>query len=361
MGGQPTLVYPGAGTKCINGDEYAFAVVPGDKSKVLYYFQGGGACWEADGAYGKQVVMQCTDSMDYGIVTSGYGYGIQNSSNADNPFKDYTVIEPIYCSGDAHMGMTTMELDGTIYPQVGYKNAKAVMDWAKTNLGKTTLESFVISGFSAGSLGTMAWAETLLGTFSYTNAVVLMDSYMGYFPPDTNGATIARWGTCKNDIVPKSLTAQCQAKMMPIQRLLQSAMSKYPDVPFAFIQSKFDSAQTYFYKGMAQSWGMVQYMGLTDPQFYQGTNQILERFDNAVVYYVDSDQHCFTQASEFFTASTVGKDAPAPDGKPSMVEWVAALVTEENATVACDGEVEANGADSTTYCDKSLMGREVYR
>jgi len=43
-----TLVSPGGMTRCIfsGSTPYSFQVIPGDTSKVLVYFQGGGACWD---------------------------------------------------------------------------------------------------------------------------------------------------------------------------------------------------------------------------------------------------------------------------------------------------------------------------
>jgi hypothetical protein len=44
---ESTLVLPGGETRCIYADStpYAFQVIPGDSEKLLFYFQGGGACW----------------------------------------------------------------------------------------------------------------------------------------------------------------------------------------------------------------------------------------------------------------------------------------------------------------------------
>jgi hypothetical protein len=42
-----TLVLPGGNTRCIFSDSspFAFQVIPGDSDKLLFYFQGGGGCW----------------------------------------------------------------------------------------------------------------------------------------------------------------------------------------------------------------------------------------------------------------------------------------------------------------------------
>jgi len=53
--GESTMVYvtpPADRTdtstpQCIFGEPYAFQVIPGDADKLMFYWQGGGACWDA--------------------------------------------------------------------------------------------------------------------------------------------------------------------------------------------------------------------------------------------------------------------------------------------------------------------------
>ena len=44
--GERTLVYPGGATRGLGGGAYAFEVTRGDPERLLFYFQGGGACWD---------------------------------------------------------------------------------------------------------------------------------------------------------------------------------------------------------------------------------------------------------------------------------------------------------------------------
>jgi len=358
MDGKPTVVFPGGKTKCINGDDYAFAVVPGDTDKLLYYFEGGGACWEANGAFGKQVVQQCTDSLESGIWTTGLGTGVQNRDKEENPFRKYTVIEPIYCAGDAFMGNTTMvNAEGTTLYQSGYYNGQAVLDWSKKNMPKE-LSSLVVMGFSAGSLGTMGWADTILSSFSYETGSVIMDSYAALFPEGTQGETLYRWGLCGLPILSNDLKGPCEAKTLSVQAIIEAAMKKHPEVAFASIQSKVDSTQLWFYKGMAQSWGKMEDMALSGGDFYQGTNAIFRayttKFPNYQLFYVNGDLHCFTQAAEFYTATAVSKDDETDDDAVKLVDWVAGIVGHESQTLQCDGEGKRDGEDDVSYCDRAL-------
>merc|ERR1712190_345131 len=101
-------------------------------------------------------------------------------------------------------------------------------------------------------------------------------------------------------------------------------------------------------------------MGITEPMFYEGTNKIYEDYTvpNFSVYLVDGGQHCFTQDPLFYTASTAGTDSPATGSIPMLYEWVANLVKTTKGSTECSGDMAANGANSTTYCDESLVNKD---
>jgi hypothetical protein len=104
-----TLVFPGGDTRCIYSysTPYAFQVkqfvmmmtnlivslqvIPGSSANLLFYLQGGGACWDA--ATTKAGV--CTTD-----VTPQSANGVFNRNDARNKFKDYTLVVLSYCSGD---------------------------------------------------------------------------------------------------------------------------------------------------------------------------------------------------------------------------------------------------------------------
>jgi len=144
-------------------------VVPGDSDKLLLYFQGGGACWDA----ASTDLQFCTSTCSPNSLS-----GVFDRSNAANPFKDHTIVHVLYCSGDLHAGNVTRPYsDGKGEPveQRGFYNTRASVDWAKANLD-AHLSSLVMSGCSAGSLGVQAWAAELLEELSYDNAAVVRAS-----------------------------------------------------------------------------------------------------------------------------------------------------------------------------------------
>merc|ERR1719401_763335 len=181
--GKPHLVYPGGKTRCLNDDEYAFMVVPGDSDKLLFLFEGGGACWQSPrGA----TVLQCTGSLAGAVNGAGIGKGLLEKSNAQNPFKSYTVVQALYCSGDNFVGNKAQSWDSDTYYQFGYQNALAAMKWAKANVDPV-LTSFVASGWSSASLGLQALSDDMLDMFKYRHAAVIADSFIGVLPDGAFG------------------------------------------------------------------------------------------------------------------------------------------------------------------------------
>jgi len=321
------------------------------------YFEGGGACWKAKG----NVVLQCTDTLEKGVWTTGYGNGIQDGDNELNPFRSYTVVEPIYCTGDAHMGTAAQqdwEENKTFY-QHGFYNTLAAVNWAKYNfVGE--LSRLVVSGFSAGSLGTETWARTLLEAFPAERATVLMDSYAGVFPHGTEGPTLQDWGACNASLWSDKLRAECEAGTLTLKEQMKETMAAFPHVAFGNIQSKADGAQRWFFKGLAMSNFMMHAANVNKAGFFAKTNFLFEEyneFPNYVQIFIDGERHCFTQSPKFYTATTDGPDG----GKgQSLQEWVESLVNEGVSRSACAGLLE--GVDHSAghrYCDERLYPKAL--
>ena len=156
------VVFPGGETSCIFKDSTAFGfqVWPGLSSKLLMYFQGGGACWNQ---VTTDVVTLCLSNSEP-IGQSG----VFNRTDISNPFREYTIVHLLYCSGDLFIGNVTQSYlgkDGGRVSQTGAYNTEAVLSWIveqQSNNYFDTFEDLVIMGCSAGSLGAQFWSTTIL-------------------------------------------------------------------------------------------------------------------------------------------------------------------------------------------------------
>ena len=130
-----SMIFPGGNTRCLKSysTPYAFQVHKGSKSKVLFYFQGGGSCWDetstnSSGRGKKQGTYCRTDAVPWPI------YGVFDKSDQRNAYQDYTIVNVLYCSGDNHAGNAVrsyVDEDGENIMQRGAINTESVIQWVQ--------------------------------------------------------------------------------------------------------------------------------------------------------------------------------------------------------------------------------------
>jgi len=359
-----TLVFPGGKTKCIFGDssDYAFQVWPGDNDKILIYFQGGGACWD----HGSTTPTPfCTTSI---YPQPEKGVFVRN--DPDNKFSQYTIVHLLYCSGDLFAGNTTRPYThgGEPVTQFGQENVHATYEWIKAQQEAGNFPAkftdLVVMGQSAGSIGAQVWAGEILQFIGYEKASVNPDSYLGVFPPNSQGPLIYNFGACgAGNIsalhIPDYLYQMCLNETLTLQNITAYWLSAFPDVPFGFIESKADTTQISFYSALAISIGDNPI--LTENEFYNRANAIMEMYnvyDNFVVYLVDGSQHTFTPNKLYYEAGPDGPRQKDPKTGQIMLDvWVPdfPLSSGDTAMTICDGKDEED--INPKYCDENLVGK----
>jgi len=308
-----TGVFPGGETRCLLGNTpYIFQVIRGDSDKLLLYFQGGGACWDTATATAKLCVQAVADEGRVGIF---------NRENPANPYKNYTVIIISYCSGDGHIGHA--DRDWTILSaptleakQRGYINARSAIDWAKKNVGDVQLESLIITGSSAGALGTQFWARKLLGEFSWKDAAVIADSYAAIFPVGVQGGMMKDFGLCERGLLTDGLHFLCSTGTIDIQQVYEAAMREYPEVAFASLDSKIDFVQIAFFKVVHKSrLGYLDFVGPRD--FASMLRTVYSRYNlypNWVSFSVNDGQHMYLNNDVMYQTTPVGNQVTSRNG-----------------------------------------------
>ena len=365
---QSTLVNPGGETRCIFNTAlsgpFQFQVWPGASDKLLLYFQGGGACWDKLTTEAGLCTTTASPAESSAIFC-------REGCPSANPFSEYTIVHVLYCSGDAHIGNTVRDYDdkdGDPVTQVGGLNVQSALDWIIDQDDYfTRFSSLLLMGCSAGSLGVQAWAtEALLqlgDAYGYDGAAVVPDSYAGVFPPGTEGTTIKDFGACYPEGVlafDESLQQACEDGNMDLPTMTSAAMSTFPDVPFAFINSKDDEVQISYYVAIAETFNTS---AAIDPAFYyEQVNEIFGGYAvehaNVVEFIVQSDQHCYTPNAHFWTADVTSSNGGGTG--ITMLDWLAKLPMQEGETI----ETECLGADiddldkipakGTRYCYTEL-------
>ena len=189
------------------------------------------------------------------------------------------------------------------------------------------------------------------------------DSYVGVFPPGSQGPLIQNFGFCKSGFLSPELTQTCLDGDITLQAMNLEWMDKHHDIPVTFVQSKTDAVQISFYIAIGATTANTS-ATITPTEFYEGVNDIFHLYnpmDNFVSYLVDGSQHCFTPSNVFYTADDKGpKDGGAQSSKPMLYSWVGQLPLTAGGTAQsqCEGGAqgeEQQGRDDNTYCDASLL------
>ena len=174
---------------CADGSAFHFYLREASPTKVLFYLEGGGACFSGDmckpgsGTYSETIspISKLEDSP-----------GIFDFANPENPFADYSVVYVPYCTGDVHAGNITKDYgNGVVTQHKGFVNASNALDTMIKRFPNTT--QLVVAGSSAGSFPTPVFAGMAGDQLPNADLKVFADSSGAV--PDAMGFVIGNWGT----------------------------------------------------------------------------------------------------------------------------------------------------------------------
>jgi len=136
---------------CADGSSYTYWIHHGDPTKVMFYLQGGGACFDPgtcafdSGTY--KVTAPATD--DPSAITTG----MFDFADPRNPIADYSVVFAPYCTGDLHLGTATHVYGPQLTVQhKGFVNASTALDEMAAQFPDA--KQVLVAGESAGSAPT---------------------------------------------------------------------------------------------------------------------------------------------------------------------------------------------------------------
>jgi hypothetical protein len=162
------------GTSCGDGSQYKFFVHRTGSADVLFFFEGGGACWDYDTCSGRAGVLGAANpngiADDYMKgMTARYVSPLVNGADPGLPLRQRTplatagwnVVYLPYCTGDVHMGARDVvysDPTGAEPPLAwrhqGAANTRAAASWVARQF--PGVGRLMVSGYSAG--GTAASA-----------------------------------------------------------------------------------------------------------------------------------------------------------------------------------------------------------
>ena len=150
---------------CLDGTVPAYYIKQGDPTKWIINFEGGGWCGSALGL--QQTLESCyqrskTDLGSSSKYPDSFNYWDgMIGDNADNYFKDWTLVFIKYCTGTGHQGYRKEPIqykDSRLFFR-GHNVTLGVLNNLVQKHNFKNAEKLVISGQSAGGLAAFTWSE----------------------------------------------------------------------------------------------------------------------------------------------------------------------------------------------------------
>lgn len=161
--------YDTSDCQCIEGSDFFISVRDYNSDSVVFYLEGGGACWPA-------LQDECSKTANTGS-SSGF-----SSTQEDYELKDWNAIYMPYCDGSVHSGDNEADYDGdgsSDHIHWGFRHLTAGVNLMKELFPGT--QNILICGSSAGGYGTFLGYAAVRFQFPDSQIQVLNDAGPGLF------------------------------------------------------------------------------------------------------------------------------------------------------------------------------------
>jgi hypothetical protein len=145
------------GARCSDGSAYPVYLRQGDPEKVLVFFEGGGACWDAATCFGP---VPFTFHKDRESPLEDRILLLKDSEL--HGFKDYSLLFIPYCTGDVFVGRHVAHYGKKTVNHLGRLNLEKALDQIEDAYGLLGRAREVVAyGESAGAIGVVANVDLL--------------------------------------------------------------------------------------------------------------------------------------------------------------------------------------------------------
>jgi hypothetical protein len=309
---------------CSRGTPWVYFVKRGTVNKLIVYYQGGGACWDAL-TCGLGTFKAETGPGDNPANASS---GFADFTNPENPFKDWNAVFVPYCTGDVHWGDAVVEHnpDGTAtIHHKGRINAAVAEKFAREHF--VNPDQVFVTGSSAGSYGAVVNALSLQ-EFAYpsTPFAVVGDGGNGVITQEFLEEDLAKWG------IEKNLPRWIPGLDKPLTELNASdlwteAALYYPGSRFANYSTAYDGGsggQVGFYNIMLNSDNFLEWLNWWRPscewndEMRALVQDSASRAPNYRYYIGVGSRHTMWGSNKVYTDTT--------GGVPTIVSWLRAML-----------------------------------
>lgn len=179
--------------QCVQGSEYRYFARRGTTNKLLIYYQGGGACWNA-----LTCAIPSCRSLPEENLDAFAADGFFDLDNPDNPFRDWNIVFVSYCSCDIHFGDASIEYEegDETSQHLGFHNARVAEKWAREHF--VNPEVVFVTGSSAGAYGAWFHGPLLHEVWPASQFHVLADAGNGVITETFLQNELAVWNFTAN-------------------------------------------------------------------------------------------------------------------------------------------------------------------
>jgi hypothetical protein len=231
---QWTKVVPGGGCECADGSEFAFWERLADPTKVVFFLDGGGVCFDA------ATCAFVAESYDWKVNDDPAAEdGIFNFARADNPFHDYSFVYVPSCTGDMHLGDVTRKYSPKLTVEhKGYVNGTAALSYLTKHYPDAA--QVVVVGKSVGSAAAPVYGGLVADRLPDAH-VIVFGAQSGHIPddPDLNAKFLGElWGAYDN--MPDWEVKGLRARDWGVPRFWIQAGLHDPDIVLARFDYAYD-------------------------------------------------------------------------------------------------------------------------
>lgn len=227
--------------RCSDGSPYHYWIRRADPQRVLFFLEGGGACFSAATCGPESPTFKVNLTGDLPEADQG----IFAFDDDRNPFASWSMVYVPYCTGDLHLGDATRDYgDGVVIQHNGSVNASTALAAMATAFPDA--DEVVVAGASAGSASAPLYGGLAHDAIPDARITVVADGSGAY--PGDEGITSAigsLWGvTNRLPAWPSSEGAPDSAWSLP--GLFVQAGRHVPDITMATINNAYDDVQAGF-------------------------------------------------------------------------------------------------------------------
>jgi len=231
----------GPDCKCSDGSPFEIWERPADPTKVMLYFEGGGACFSAETCGPDSQTYK--KNLELGVAPD-LG-GVFDETNPENPIADWSIVYVPYCTGDAHLGDAEKVYSDTVtIDHNGFNNADLGLQTVVADY--PDVEKLLVAGSSAGSIPSPGFAGLAADVLPDAEIVTFGDS-SGAYPdaPALNVVIGGLWNVQAN-IPDWPVNDDLAPEDWSIPAFYVQSGLQHPEITFARFDFAYDQIQTVF-------------------------------------------------------------------------------------------------------------------